>query len=66
MVRRCEREHASEPRERSAPAKRRVRERVGESEGRSPSDKTNEALPQTVEHVVRFIGLKGVSEAGPR
>ena len=30
-------ERASEPRERSAPAKRRVRERVGESEGRSPS-----------------------------
>src|ERR671934_1817126 len=30
---------ASEPRERSAPAKRRARERVGESEGRSPSDK---------------------------
>jgi Type I phosphodiesterase / nucleotide pyrophosphatase len=28
----------SEPRERSAPAKRRARERVGESEGRSPSD----------------------------
>ena len=31
-------ERASEPRERSAPAKRRARERVGESEGRSPSD----------------------------
>ena len=31
---------ASEPRERSAPAKRRVRERAGESEGRSPSDET--------------------------
>src|SRR5258706_7883584 len=30
---------ASEPRERSAPAKRRARERVGESEGRSPSVK---------------------------
>jgi len=28
----------SEPRERSAPAKRRARARVGESEGRSPSD----------------------------
>ena len=28
------------PRERSAPAKRRARERVGESEGRSPSDRT--------------------------
>src|SRR5438876_7151701 len=34
----CERATASEPRERSAPAKRRARERVGESEGRSPSD----------------------------
>ena len=31
-------EHASEPRDRSAPAKRRARERVGESEGHSPSD----------------------------
>jgi len=30
---------ASEPRERSGPAKRPARERVGESEGRSPSDK---------------------------
>src|SRR6185503_16245826 len=29
---------ASEPRERSAPAKRRASERVGESDGRSPSD----------------------------
>src|SRR6266545_503774 len=35
---------ASEPRERSAPAKRRARERVGESEGRSPSDKTSDAV----------------------
>jgi hypothetical protein len=33
---------ASEPRERSAPAKRRARERVGESEGQSPSVKTCE------------------------
>ena len=31
---------ASEPRERSAPAERRARARVGESEGRRPSDKT--------------------------
>ena len=29
---------ASEPRERSAPSKRRARERVGESEGQSPSE----------------------------
>ena len=36
---------ASEPRERSAPAKRRARERVGESEGRSPSDNTRVQLP---------------------
>ena len=34
-----ERAPASEPRERSASAKGRARERVGESEGRSPSDK---------------------------
>jgi hypothetical protein len=33
-----ERANASEPRERSAPTKRRARERVGESEGRSLSD----------------------------
>ena len=31
---------ASEARDRSAPAQRRARERVGESEGRSPSDKS--------------------------
>jgi hypothetical protein len=30
---------ASEPRDRSAPAKRRVRARIGESEGRRPSEK---------------------------
>ena len=34
---------ASEPRDRSAPTKRRARERVGESEGRSPSAKTSVA-----------------------
>ena len=34
-----ERAAASEPRDRSEPAKRRARARVGESEGRSPSDK---------------------------
>jgi hypothetical protein len=34
---------ASEPRDRSAPAERRARARVGESEGRSPSDKDDEA-----------------------
>src|SRR5687768_11173673 len=33
-------EGGSEPRDRSSPAKRRARERVGESEGRSPSEKT--------------------------
>ena len=33
---------ASEPRERSAPAQRRARARVGESEGRSPSDQTRD------------------------
>jgi glucosamine-6-phosphate deaminase len=40
MQRQRERAAASEPRERSAPANRRARERVGESEGRSPSDET--------------------------
>jgi hypothetical protein len=34
---------ASEPRDRSAPAKRRARERVGESEGRRPSDKKEQS-----------------------
>jgi 2-dehydropantoate 2-reductase len=34
----CERAQRSEPRERSEPAKRLARERVGESEGRSPSE----------------------------
>ena len=33
-------EGGSEPRDRSAPTKRRAKERVGESEGRSPSDET--------------------------
>jgi len=40
LVPRCERAVASEPRDRSAPAKRRARERVGEFEGRTPSNKT--------------------------
>jgi hypothetical protein len=35
---------ASEPRERSAPAQRRARERVGESEGQSPSGKNVQFL----------------------
>src|SRR5207249_1200349 len=35
---------ASEPGERSEPAKRRAREPVGESEGRSPSDKARRVL----------------------
>jgi hypothetical protein len=33
---------AREPRERSAPAEPRVRERAGESEGRSPSEQEEE------------------------
>ena len=37
--RRRERAQRSEPRERRAPAKRRARERAGESAGRSPSEK---------------------------
>jgi hypothetical protein len=43
-----ERAHASEPREWSEPAKRRANERVGESEGRSPS----------VEHDAFFISIE--------
>ncbi len=41
-------ERASEPRERSAPAPRRASERVGESEGRSPSGKTSARICQTL------------------
>ena len=37
---------ASEPRERRAPAKRRARERVGKSEGRSPSELTIDRLAE--------------------
>jgi GxxExxY protein len=37
---------ASEPRDRSAPTKRRARERVGEFEGRSPSNKTRAQVRQ--------------------
>jgi FAD:protein FMN transferase len=44
---------ASEPRERSAPAKGRARERVGESEGRSPSD-----------NIDGGIGIAGPHELG--
>src|SRR6266550_4566589 len=48
MAQRCsERALASEPRARSAPAKRRARARVGESEGRSPSDKKMRVLHVT-------------------
>src|SRR5262245_32893007 len=39
--RECERAQRSEPDERSEAAQRRAREAVGESEGRSPSDKTD-------------------------
>ena len=43
---------ASEPRDRSAPAKRRVRERVGESEGQSPSGKfEDQTIPIDLETV---------------
>ena len=52
---------ASEPRDRSAPAKRRVRERVGESEGQSPSGKTRRMVKRPVVFaivVVLFIVLQ--------
>src|SRR5262245_47673048 len=42
---------ASEPRERSEPAKRRARERVGESEGRSPSDELAEMRANSVDEL---------------
>jgi hypothetical protein len=41
-----ERAQRSEPRERSEPAKRRASERVGESEGQSPSDRVDELRRQ--------------------
>ena len=65
---------ASEPRERSAPAQRRARARVGESERRSPSDKIR--LRRHFDHVVatewlvvvakRDLAPRKYSEAGRR
>jgi hypothetical protein len=51
---RSERAIASEPRDRSAPAERRARERAGESEGRSPLDKisANLAWPAFVQGTI--------------
>src|SRR5439155_26922681 len=58
-VEQCERATASEPRERSAPAKRRARERAGESEGRSPSERMKTAadlgVPEQFNAAVYFI-----------
>ena len=48
-------ERASEPRERSAPGQRRARERVGESEGRSPSGDMSSAIESRVMN--RFAAL---------
>jgi thiamine biosynthesis lipoprotein len=49
---------ASEPRERSAPSKRRAREREGESEGRSPSDEIDGGVcldqPDDLRDIHRF------------
>jgi uncharacterized protein (DUF1800 family) len=45
---------ASPPRERSEPAKRRARERVGESEGRSPSDQID---AQLLVQTLRTLGM---------
>ena len=46
----------SEPRERSEPAKRRVRERAGEAEGRSPSVKRRGVRAATVASAILWIG----------
>ena len=46
---------ASEPRDRSAPAKRRARARVGESEGRSPSDKTRAGATEHLSRRIRRV-----------
>jgi primosomal protein N' (replication factor Y) (superfamily II helicase) len=60
---------ASEPRERSAPAKRRARERVGESEGRSPSDKKSRGVQAVLADLVAdglitlTTPLKGTADA---
>jgi len=42
---------ASEPRDRSEPAQRRARARVGESEGRRPSDETSGLSPLKKDHL---------------
>jgi UPF0042 nucleotide-binding protein len=55
-------ERASEPRERSTPAKRRARERVGESEGRSPSGKTRGT--RRTKPGQPFIVITGLSGSG--
>src|SRR6185436_6831321 len=54
---------ASEPRERSAPALRRARERVGESEGRSPSDDLRPARLQQL-FDVDALGLASQRRGG--
>src|SRR4029079_6487644 len=52
---------ASEPRERSAPAKRRARERVGESEGRSPSDEVRSlGMLAAAGIILLLIALTGI------
>src|SRR3954467_783913 len=73
-----ERAAASEPRERSAPAKRRARERVGESEGRSPSEESSASIEKMVPSIRRAtsaasllcaasltIAMEGTSRAIP-
>ena len=57
-------ERASEPRERSAPAPRRARERVGESEGRSPSGKTRIDTMMLTIRPIGFVrsGYRATSE----
>src|SRR5262249_37140084 len=56
----------NEPRERSAPAKRRARERAGESEGRSPSGNNARMDTPALEELVtanRILAREGVVDA---
>src|SRR5262245_50771438 len=59
-----ERAQRSEPRDRSAPTKRRARARVGQSEGRSPSDREGGNRGNSIGR--RGAGLHGGHHDGPR
>ena len=59
-------ERASEPRERSAPTKRRARERVGESEGRKPLGKADGGNMKRIAVMIVLAGMVAWSGAAVR